>query len=69
MTMRRALNTLYAAIVEGMDEAERAKFDSDLEGPVLPEVDHRGRPILRRPSRPGAGATASPADLASVMGR
>jgi hypothetical protein len=67
MTLRRALNTLYAAIVENMDEAERERFDSDLEGPVLPEYDHRGRKILRRPSLAGSRATASAADIASVV--
>ncbi len=63
MTMRRALNTLYAAVVESMDEEERAKFDADLEGPVTPAVDHRGRRIIRRPSQ----SRAVPAEAAAFM--
>jgi hypothetical protein len=47
MTLRRALNTVYAAICESMDSDERAQFDRDLEGPPPVLVDHRGRKVLR----------------------
>lgn len=68
MDLRRLLNTAYAAIVSNMDDDKREAFDESLAGETQPTVDHRGRPILRRPSRPGSGATASGADFASVMG-
>jgi hypothetical protein len=68
MDLRRLLNTTYAAIVSGMDEDGVRVFDESLNGPAVPAVDHRGRPLLKRPAPPGRGMTATGADLASVMG-
>jgi hypothetical protein len=68
MDLRRLLNTAYVAIVSGMDDDGREQFDESLNGPTMPDVDHRGRRVLKRPARAGSGATASAADLASVIG-
>lgn len=69
MDLRRLLNASYAAIVSGMDDDGRERFDESLNGPTAPAVDHRGRPIIKRPATAGRGMTATGADLVSVMAK
>lgn len=64
MDLRSLLNVAYMAIVGSMSDEDREQFDRDLVGEIEPTVDHRGRPILRRPSQATTGA---PRELAEFM--